>query len=131
MSISRLGLGRRSSSIGDRCLTRGTQVSESRENGLQIDAADELHDDVVITILLPDTEQRHDVGVMQPCCGPSFALKCTALSGTLLWENLHCDMATQGFMECFVNDSHTAAPDFTQQAEFTQPFELGGTQGSA
>ena len=55
-------------------------MSQLHQDPIKALAVDELHDVVVQPVLLADSEDRHDVGVVQPCSGSRLTLKAGQLA---------------------------------------------------
>ena len=73
-------------------------------------AVDELGDQILTAIELPDVVDRHDVRVVQRGCGLRFALKTAASSsvGQVVGQKLDGDRPIQLRVERAVDDAHAA-----------------------
>jgi hypothetical protein len=102
------------------CLRRlPAQPAHLVQHGVQPLAGDELHDEVVDAVLLADTEDRHNVAVMQPCrrpCLPAEPLQADGIGHGLRGQHLQGDAPAQRLLLRLVDHTHAAATHLTQQA---------------
>ena len=96
---------------------------QGNEYLVEANAGYELHDDVVVTVLLADAKDGHDVGMVQlgGRLGLSFkASQVPLIQQCLFRQHLDGDASSQGNLLGFVHDPHAAAANFAQDAEVTE-----------
>ena len=87
---------------------------------------DELHDVVVQPVLLADAEDRHDVGVVQPCSGPRLTLEAGQLAGVeqgVVGQDLQGHVPAERLLLGLVDDAHAAPAYFAEDAEVAQSLQ--------
>ncbi len=80
---------------------------------------DELHRVEVNSVLLADVEHGHDVGVVQAGRHASLALESFEeyrVAGQVCGQDLECDVPAQRLLNGFVDDSHSTAAHFAENA---------------
>jgi hypothetical protein len=96
---------------------------------IEAPALDELHDVIVHRGTpvprspLADTEDRHDVGVVQPGRRPRLALEAAQLLGVgegVRRQDLEGHAPAERLLLGLVDDPHAAVADFTKDAEVAQ-----------
>ena len=87
---------------------------------------DELHDVEVDPLVFAHSEDRHDVGVVQPGGGLGLAMEADQDLGVVqavASQHLQGHATAQRLLLGFVHDPHPAPADFPQQAEVPQPLQ--------
>jgi hypothetical protein len=88
---------------------------------------DELHGVEVLAISLTDTEDRHDIGVVQLGGRPRLAaepLEPKRVEQRFSRQELERDVPAEGFLHRLVHRSHPAAADQPEYAILTDPAGL-------
>ena len=94
------------------------------EDGVERKPTDELHHIKVNPLVLTNTEDRHDIVVVQPRSGLGFAMEADErhrVQKPMTSKHLERDAAAQRLLNGLIHDSHAAAPDFSQEMEFAEP----------
>ncbi len=109
------------------------QGVEMLEDRIEAHAADVLHDEVRVAVLLADAEHGHDVGVVEACGGAGFALEAFAPGGAAeiqVGQHLDGDAPAEGFLLGLIDDAHAAVAEFADDAEITKPLDGGPDDGA-
>ena len=109
------------------------ELPELGQNVVQPDALDVLHYVVVIAVVMSHTEDRHDVGVVQPGGRLGLALESLQLlrfEEQLPGQHLDRHPAAQRLLLGLVDDPHPAPADLANDAKIAQPFDPGRAERS-
>ena len=88
-------------------------------HSVQAHAGDELHDVVVMAIVLTHAEDRHNVGVVQPSRRPCLPLEPQYLLRVgkgRIGEDFQCHASAQRLLLGLVHDAHAAPADLAKNA---------------
>ena len=95
----------------------------ARDGGGQRRALNLLHRVELKAVLFTNREDRHDVGVMQPCRRFRFSLKSLPLpfgSRNGRMQHLQRNAALERLLLGFIDDAHAAATNLTHDAKIAQ-----------
>ena len=109
-----------------RAVTPGAtpQPAQFLEDGVQTHAGDKLHDVIVMPVIPADTEDGHDVSVVQPSGRPRLPLETEHLLGvgeSRLGQNLEGNPPAERLLLGLVDDPHAAPADLAEDAVVAQP----------
>ena len=108
--------------------TTGRILLELRNDFIDPSPANNLHHVVVKAVLLAHAQNRHDVCVVQlgrRLCLAAKTPQLFVVEERLLGQHLHRDSTPKRLLFRFVNDPHPTATDLLNDAQVTQPFDLG------
>ena len=92
---------------------------------LQGNALEKFHGDEGFAVVVADVVNGADVGMVQRGCGLGFALKAgegLRVAGDIVGEKLESDEAVQAAVFRLVDNAHTAAPEFFNDAVMRDGF---------
>ena len=99
---------------GDFLGGRVVRKRSTAQDGVESVPMNKLHRVKVNAVVLTDSEDRHDVGMMQPRRGEGLAaeaLETRQVVGVTREDGLERDVPAQRFVNRFIDDPHSASPD--------------------